>query len=458
LSFIHQEGKQREADIKPPRADEGTGAHWDGRLVQTCLKGRQRMGMTIAEKILACHGGVEKVRPGDIITVKVDYAIQPDLAFTEKLGELQRVWDPDRILLVFDHVVPAANVALAEAHQYARNFAKRLGITHVYDVGRQGVAHEVAAEKGFLRPGGLIACPDSHTATSGAFNCAGRGLGLPEMLYAMAKGETWFPVCETLRFRIVGKMPDGVMSKDVILHIAATYGTEAAVNKNVEFMGPTVSEWSLSSRITVANMAAEIGAEFALFEADQKVIDYVGSRTDKPFEPVRPDPDAEYSETYEIDVSNLEPQVALPHSPGNARPVSESEGTPIDQVFVGSCCNGRLEDLECVARILHGRTVHPSVRMIITPTTRETYLQALEKGLIKLFVDAGACVTNPTCGACYGGHMGVLAPGERCISTANRNFQGRMGSKDAFIYLASPATAAASAVTGKITDPRRWRG
>ena len=202
-------------------------------------------------------------------------------------------------------------------------------------------------------------------------------------------------------------------------------------------------------------MAAEISAEFALFEADHKVIDYVRSRTREPFTPVKPDADARYCETYEIDVSNIEPQVALPHSPGNSKPISESEGLPIDQVFVGSCCNGRLEDLEVVARILKGRTVHPNVRMIITPTTQETYAHALEAGLIKVFVDAGACVTNPTCGACYGGHMGVLAAGERCISTANRNFQGRMGSKEAFIYLASPATAAASAVAGKIADPRR---
>jgi len=413
------------------------------------------MGMTISEKILANHAGVKKVSPGDIVTVKVDYAFQPDLAFTEDLGELQRVWDPDRIIVVFDHVVPAANVALAEAHKVAREFARKFGIKHVYDVGRHGVAHEVMAENGMLRPGGLIACPDSHTATSGAFNCAGRGLGLPEMLYAMAKGETWFPVCETLRFKIVGKMPAGVMSKDVILHIAGAYGTEVAINKNVEFTGATVNEWSLSSRITVANMAAEISAEFALFEADQKVIDYVGSRTREPFTPVVPDADARYCETFEIDASKIEPQVALPHSPGNSKPVSESEGTPIDQVFVGSCCNGRLEDLQVVAERLRGRKVHPDVRMIITPTTQETYAEALEAGLIKVFVDAGACVTNPTCGACYGGHMGVLAGGERCISTANRNFQGRMGSKESFIYLASPATAAASALAGKITDPRR---
>jgi 3-isopropylmalate/(R)-2-methylmalate dehydratase large subunit len=274
----------------------------------------------------------------------------------------------------------------------------------------------------------------------------------------MAKGQTWFPVCETLRFRIVGQMPEWVMSKDVILHIAGAYGTEVAVNKNVEFTGPTVSQWSVSSRVTVANMAVEIGAEFALFEADQKVIDYVRSRTDEPFSPVSPDEDALYWETREIDVSNLEPQVALPHSPGNSRPISESEGAPIDQVFVGSCCNGRLEDLEVAARILRGRTVHPDVRMIVTPTTRETYTRALETGLIKVFVEAGACVTNPTCGACYGGHLGVLAAGERCLSTANRNFQGRMGSKDSLIYLASPATAAASAVAGKITDPRRLKG
>lgn len=416
------------------------------------------MGMTIAEKILSDHAGLKEVSPGDIVTVKVDYAIQPDLAFTEKLGELQKVWDPNHIIIVMDHVAPAANVALAEAQKSGRDFARKFGIKHLYDVGRQGVGHDIAAEHGFLRPGGLIACPDSHTSTSGAFNCGGRGLGIPEMLYAMAKGETWFPVCETLRFKIMGKMPEMVMSKDVILHIAGTYGTEVAVNKNVEFTGPTVSEWSLSSRITVANMAAEIGAEFALFEADQKVFEYLRTRTTEPFTPVNPDKDAQYSETYEIYVPKIEPQVASPHSPGNSKPVSESEGTPIDQVFVGSCCNGRLEDLDVVANILRGRTIHPDVRMIITPTTRETYALALEKGLIKIFLEAGACVTNPTCGACYGGHMGVLASGERCISTANRNFQGRMGSEDALIYLASPATAAASAVAGKISDPRRLRG
>lgn len=413
------------------------------------------MGMTMAEKILASHAGLKEVSPGDIVTVKVDNALLPDLSFTKNLGKLLKVWDPFRIIIVLDHVAPAADLALAEAHKSARDFARRFGIKHLYDVGRQGVAHDVAAENGFLRPGGLIACPDSHTATSGAFNCAGRGLGLPEMLNVMAKGETWFPVCETLRFKIVGEMPEMVMSKDVILHIAGTYGTEAAINKNVEFAGPTVSDWSISSRITVANMACELGAEFVLLEADEKVINYVRSRTNIPFRPVAPDADAEYCETHEIDVSNIEPQVAPPHSPGNSRPVSESEGTPIEQVFVGSCCNGRFEDLKVVAEILRGRTVHPEVRMLITPATRETYTLALEAGLIKVFMDAGACVTNPTCGACYGGHMGVLAAGERCISTANRNFCGRMGSKDALIYLASPATAAAAAVAGKIVDPRR---
>ncbi len=416
------------------------------------------MGMTIAEKILASHAGLKEVSPGDIVTVKVDSAVQLDLAFLQRYGELQKVWNPDRIIIVLDHVIPAANVPIAEAHKLARQLAKRCGIKNLYDVGRQGIAHEVAAEKGFIRPGWLIACPDSHTATSGALNCAGRGLGLPEMLYAMAKGETWFPVCETILFKIVGKMPEMVMSKDIILHIAGLYGTEIAINKNIEFTGPTVSEWSLSSRVTVANMAAELSAEFVLFEADEKVSEFLRSRVHEPLTPVKADPDAKYCETYEIDASKVEPQVALPHSPGNSKPVSESEGTPIDQVLLGSCTNARFEDLEIAANILRGKKVHPDVRMIVTPTTQETYAHALEAGLIKVFVDAGACVTNPTCGACYGGSMGLLAAGERCLSTTNRNFQGRMGSNDSFVYLASPATAAASAVTGKITDPRRIKG
>jgi 3-isopropylmalate/(R)-2-methylmalate dehydratase large subunit len=417
------------------------------------------MGLTMSEKILAKHAGLAKVAPGDIVTVKADYAIMPDLAFTEKLGELQRVWDPERIIIVFDHIAPAANVALAEAHKSAREFARKFGIRHLYDVGRQGVAHELAAEKGFFKPGGLIACPDSHTATCGAFNCAGRGLGLPEMLYVMATGETWFPVCETLLFEIKGKMPQMVMSKDVILHIAGKYGVDFALNKNVEFTGPTVKEWSVSSRMTVANMCVEIGAEFVLFEADEKLLAYLeGAEAKGPFEPVAPDRDANYSDKIEVDVTTIEPQVALPHSPGNSRPVSEVEGVEVDQVFIGSCCNGRFEDLEVAARILRGRRVHPNVRLIVTPATQRVCREALRAGFIDIFLEAGACVTNPTCGACYGGHMGVLASGERCLSTANRNFQGRMGSRDALIYLASPATAAASAVTGRITDPRRFGG
>ncbi len=417
------------------------------------------MGMSITEKILANHAGLKKVSPGDIVTVKVDYAMQMDAVFADKyIGELKKVWDPNRVLIVLDHVAPAANVVMAEAHRAARNFAKKFGIKHFYDLGRQGISHEVAAEKGFLRPGELYACADSHTATSGAFNCAGRGVGQLEMLHVMATGETWFPVVDTLRFRIAGKMPEMVMSKDVILYIAAKYGTEVAANKNVEFTGSTVSEWSVSSRVTVANMAAEISAEFCLFEADQKLIDYVRSKTNEPFTPVGPDADAKYLETYEVDASKIEPQVALPHSPGNSRPVSESEGLPIDHVFLGTCTNGRFEDLAVAAQILRGKKVHPDVRMVITPTTHETYAHALDAGLIKVFIDAGACVTNPTCGACDGGHLGLIAGGDRCISTGNRNFQGRMGSKDALIYLASPATAAASAVTGKITDPRQLRG
>lgn len=413
------------------------------------------MGMTIAEKILARHAGLEKVSPGDIVTVNVDYAILLDVNFISTyFKEIKKVWDPDRLIIALDHLIPAANVIAAESHKSARELAKKFGIKHLYDIGKNGIAIELAGEKGLLRPGGLIACADSHTATSGAFNCAGRGLGGVEMLYVIATGETWFPVCDTIRFNFSGDMPEMVMSKDVILHIAATYGTEIAVNKNVEFAGPTVSGWSLSSRGTAANMAAEINAEFAIFEADQKVMDHMRSVTNETFTPVAPDADAQYLKSYNIDVSKIEPQVAFPHSPGNARPVSEAEGLPIDQVFVGSCCNGRLEDLEVVAKILRGRTVSPNVRMIITPTTQDTFIRALEKGLIKVFYEAGACVTNPTCGACYGTHMGVLAAGERCLSTANRNFQGRMGSEEALIYLASPATAAASAVAGKIIDPR----
>ena len=415
--------------------------------------------MNISEKILALASGREEVAPGEIVDARVNVAMVNEItgplaieAF-RKIG-VKRVWDKDGIVMVLDHQVPADSVESAILHKIMREFAKEQG-TRLYDVGQGGVCHQVMMEKGHVRPGELIVGADSHTCTYGALGAFATGIGSTEMAAVFATGKIWLRVPSTILVHVTGRLQRFVTPKDVILMIVGEIGADGAIYKALEFAGPTVEGMSVSGRMTLCNMAVEMGAKTGIINPDEASIAYVESRTSKPINPLRSDPDAEYEERLEFEVSSLEPQVACPHAVDNVKPVSEVEGTPIDQAFIGSCTNGRTEDLAVAAAILKGRRVKEGVRLLVTPASQEVYLEALKLGLLEVFVKAGAYVCNPTCGACFGGHMGLLAPGETCISSSNRNFVGRMGSPEASIYLASPATVAASAVTGEITDPRR---
>lgn len=417
--------------------------------------------MTITEKILAHSAGLDQVKPGEIIDAKVDMAMANDITGPLAIKEfrrigIKRVWDNRRIVLVLDHQVPADSARSAELHKIMREFAEEQGIEYFYDVGDGGICHQVMVERGHVRPGELIVGADSHTCTYGALGAFATGIGSTEMAAVFATGRIWLKVPETIKINVTGRFQDLVTPKDLILYVIGKIGADGAIYKAIEFAGPTIRDMSISGRLTLCNMVVEMGAKNGIIEPDEKTIEYVRSRTDKPFRTFKSDPDAKYERIIEFNVDSLEPMVACPHSVDNVRPVKDVEGIEIDQAFIGSCTNGRLEDLELAARILKGRRVKKGVRLIVTPASTQVYLEALEMGLISIFIKAGACVSNPTCGACFGGHMGLLAPGEVCISTSNRNFVGRMGSTEAMIYLASPATVAASAVEGKITDPRRF--
>jgi 3-isopropylmalate/(R)-2-methylmalate dehydratase large subunit len=407
------------------------------------------MGMTIAEKILARKSGRPVVVPGDVVVCEVDVAVHIDVGFMTP----NVIFDPERLVLIADHAVPAPSIQAAESHQAMRRFAAQHGIQHFYDIGRHGIVHQALAERGHALPGTLLAAGDSHTCAAGAFNCAARGLGGPEMVYVTATGRTWFLVGPTVRFILDGELVDPVAPRDIIHSIAGVYGD--FVGKNLEFAGPTVDTMSIAGRQNIATMSAEVSAEFALFEADAKTLEYLRARTDRPFEPVAPDPDATYEAVHHVDISKLSPQVALPGKvPHNVAPANEIRGVKITQAFIGSCANGRLEDLAVAAALLKGRKIHPSVRMIVTPGSQEVYLEAVKAGYVETILAADAVVTNSTCGACGGGHLGVLASDDVCITASTRNFQGRMGSPTARVYLGSPATVTASAIRGEITDPR----
>ena len=417
--------------------------------------------MNICEKILAASSETEHAKPGDIIEAKVDVAmineITGPLAIQtfKKIG-LNRVWDNQRIVLVLDHQVPADSVRSAELHKIMRAFAEEQNIPFLYDVGDGGICHQVMVEKGHVVPGALIVGADSHTCTYGALGAFATGIGSTEMAAVFATGKIWLKVPSTIKINVTGRFRDFVTPKDLILDVIGKVGADGAIYKAVEFSGPAIREISVSGRLTLCNMAVEMGAKTGIIEPDEKTIRYVKERTDKPFRIFSSDPDAKYERILDFNVDHLEPMVACPHSVDNVKPVKSVENVEIDQAFLGSCTNGRLEDLELAARIMRGRHVKKGVRMLVTPASLEVYLQALRNGILEVFIESGAMVCNPTCGACFGGHMGLLASGEVCVSSSNRNFIGRMGSPEAEIYLASPATVAASAVTGKITDPRRF--
>jgi len=422
------------------------------------MDGGVPMPRTMAEKILAKAAGIEEIDAGKIVMANVDLAMTHDLtgplsvAAFKKIGE-NEVWDPEKIVVIFDHQVPADSLEAAQNRLIMRKFVKEQGIKNFYDVG-EGVCHQVLPEKGHVVPGEVVVGTDSHTCTHGALGAFATGIGSTDMAMVFATGKLWFKVPETLKFEINGKLATNVCSKDVILNIIGQVSVDGASYQACEFGGETVSDMSVSDRMVLCNMAIEMGGKTGLVEPDEKVIKYVESRSNKNYQVFTSDEDAESLTTLHVDVTDLEPQIACPHNVDNVKPVSDVEGTPLDQIFLGSCTNGRLDDMRVAAEILKGKEVSPRVRMLVIPASREVYRNALEEGLMNIFVDAGALVCNPCCGPCLGGHVGLLGPGEVSLSTSNRNFQGRQGSPEAEVYLSSAAVAAASAIKGKITDPR----
>ena len=416
------------------------------------------MGMTMAEKVLARTSGRESVAAGEYVTSRVDRVMCHE-AFTLcglqllKLG-VSKLFDPERVIVILDHYFPAPTEQMARGHAIARDFVDKFGIHHF--LGHAGICHQVLTEQGHIRPGELVLGTDSHSTTYGALGAAGAGIGITEMSYVLATGELWLRVPPTLRFVLQGQLGPALMSKDVALHLAGKFGTEAAQYRAIEYTGPLASQMSIASRMTLTNMGAELGAKFALFEADSTAQRYLQGRIQEEVLRFGPDLDARYEATHAIDVTWLEPQVACPHNPGNVKPVSKAAGVRVQQAFLGSCTNARLEDLAVAARILRGRRVHPETRLLVTPASQQVYLEATQAGYTETLLEAGAHITASGCGACPGGHSGIVAAGEVCISSTNRNFRGRMGSPEAEIYLGSPATVAAAAVAGRIADPREF--
>ncbi|MCD6169758.1 MAG: 3-isopropylmalate dehydratase large subunit [Candidatus Latescibacteria bacterium] len=417
------------------------------------------MSMTITEKILAAHCGRSKVRPGELINAKLDVVLCNDVTTPPAISmlkskEMDRVFNPDSIVVTPDHFVPNKDIKSAQLAKRLRDWVNQHGIKNYYEIGHHGVCHAILPEQGFVLPGTTIVCGDSHTCTHGALGAFAAGVGSTDLAAAIYSGELWFKVPPSIKFVLTGRLQKGVYSKDIILQIISKIGVDGALYQAMEFTGPVIEELSVEARMTITNMAVEAGAKTGIMAPDQKTFDYVRARTDKQFEPFYSDQDAQYSQVVEIDVTELEPMVAFPHLPSNGHPVSEVGQIRIDQAYLGSCTNGRIEDLRIAAEILKGRQIAPWVRMIVVPATTQVWRQAMEEGLFDTFSDAGCAISTATCGACLGGYMGVLAEGERCISSTNRNFVGRMGHPKSEVYLASPATVAASAIKGFIADPR----
>lgn len=413
--------------------------------------------MTLAEKILAAHAGKDKVTPGELINVRVDLVLSNDITAPIAIKEFQRigvkkVFDPQKVVMVPDHFIPNKDILSAEQAKLMREFALEQGLVY-FEVGRMGIEHVLLPEQGLVLPGDVVIGADSHTCTYGALGAFSTGMGSTDVASAMACGEIWMKVPPTIRFVYKGKLRRWVGGKDLILYTIGNIGVDGALYAAMEFAGEAIRALSMDGRFTMANMAVEAGAKAGIFEVDDKTIEYVRPRAKRPYQVYKSDKDARYARVIEYDVSSLEPQVAFPHIPSNTRPVSQVGEVEIDQVVIGSCTNGRLEDLQIAAQILRGRQVHPGLRCIIIPGTRHVYLEALREGLTEAFVNSGAVVSTPTCGPCLGGYMGVLAAGERCVSTTNRNFVGRMGSPESEVYLANPAVAAASAIAGRIASP-----
>jgi 3-isopropylmalate/(R)-2-methylmalate dehydratase large subunit len=414
------------------------------------------MGMTMIENLLARKAGLARVHPGDTVTVEVDLCVMIDLQFATLWLQPTRIHDPAKVAVIMDHAVPAPTLKDAEGGPKARKFVADFGIEKFYDVGRHGICHQVIAENGLARPGEVLACTDSHTCAGGAYNTAARGLGPAEVFSILCTGSTWLQVAPTVRYELEGRKPDGVSGKDIFLHIANAYGD--ATNQNLEFGGPGVASIPLNDRRTIATQGAEVSADFSTFGVDDVLREFLAERGVHDYRAADADPDAEYLEVRHVDLATLEPYVARPGTVSrNGLPVSQIEHRRIDQAFIGSCANGQIEDLRIAAEILRGRTVAAGVRLLVTPASQQVYREAMRQGYLQDIADAGGVITNSTCGACFGYHMGVVGPGEVCLTSSTRNFTGRMGSTEAEIYMASPATVAASAITGVISDPRQVR-
>ncbi|MDT5326338.1 MAG: 3-isopropylmalate/(R)-2-methylmalate dehydratase large subunit [Mycobacterium sp.] len=411
------------------------------------------MSMTIIEKIFARKAGLASVGPGDTIVVEVDMTVLIDLQFATMWLQPLKIHDPNKLAIVMDHAVPAPTLKDAAGGPRARKFAADFGIERFYDVGRHGICHQVIAENGLARPGEVLACTDSHTCAAGAYNTAARGLGPAEVYSIMCTGSTWFQVAPTIRYELDGTLPGSVSGKDVFLHIAAEYGD--ATNRNLEFGGSGLASVPMHDRRTIATQGAEVSADFSTFEPDDVLTAFLDDGGVSGYRTAGADPDATYHDVRHVDLAALEPYVARPGTVShNGLPVSALGRQRVDQAFIGSCANGQLEDLEIAANVLRGRSVAPGVRLLVTPASQAVYREAMRRGYLQDIADAGGVVTNSTCGACFGYHMGVVGPGEVCVTSSTRNFTGRMGSTEAEIFMASPATVAASAITGYITNAR----
>ncbi len=416
------------------------------------------MGMTMTQKILAAHAGLEEVKAGQLIMANLDLVLGNDVTSPVAINEFNKagfdsIFDKEKITMVMDHFTPNKDIKAAGQCKQCREFCGAYDITHYYDVGDMGIEHALLPEKGLVAPGDCVIGADSHTCTYGALGAFSTGIGSTDMCAGMAKGKTWFKVPPAIKFNITGKLPKYSAAKDVILHIIGMIGVDGALYKSMEFSGEGLKNLTMDDRLCMANMAIEAGAKNGIFAVDEVTLEYIKDRVTKEYKIFEADEDAEYEAVYDINLDEIKPTVAFPHLPENARTFDEIDDVKIDQVVIGSCTNGRIEDMRCAAEILKGKRIADHVRCIVIPATQKIYLQAMEEGLLEIFIKAGCAVSTPTCGPCLGGHMGILAKGERAVATTNRNFVGRMGHPESEVYLASPYVAAASAVTGKISQP-----
>ena len=416
------------------------------------------MGMTMTQKILAAHAGLDEVKPGQLIMADLDLVLGNDVTTPVAINEFNKagfdsIFSRDKVTMVMDHFTPNKDIKAAAQCKQCRDFAKQYGVKNYFDVGDMGIEHALLPEKGLVAPGDCVIGADSHTCTYGALGAFSTGVGSTDMCAGMAKGKDWFRVPSAIKFNITGKLPKYSAAKDVILHIIGMIGVDGALYKSMEFSGDGLRNLTMEDRLCMANMAIEAGAKNGIFAVDEVTLDYIKDKVTKEYKIYEADPDAEYDAVYDIDLSQIKPTVAFPHLPENAKTFDEIGEVVIDQVVIGSCTNGRIEDMRAAAEILKGRHIAENVRCIVIPATQKVYMTAMKEGLLEIFINAGCAVSTPTCGPCLGGHMGILAKGERAVATTNRNFVGRMGHPESEVYLASPYVAAASAITGRISQP-----